>query len=647
MFFILNNENAVLAADEAFLESVGTTHIFLLAERFRFGDFQLDEENRTCLISGKTRTFTKSPIQTILGGGSLYRIDEEELQVIPAVATAEADQDVTQPTLAESQIIPVPVPDPGVSLHETAEEVLETDTATLSTPDQPVTPVSPQRETPNIPEPKAALSPATPAVSETPEPRSSVSETDTLTLSTPDLPETFESEEDDLLAMLDEKETPAAQAETVDLPDWLETPDEPVTPETSETASSESQDHGEDDLLDLLDLEEEVPAVEHAAPQPEAKPELDLLEIRNEPATLEIPESAAQKPETHEEDDLLDLLDLEEEVPAVAATKPAPTPPAETEEDLFDLLDVNEDDKATAPVAKTPATPPPLDDLISLKEEAAAPEMDAPLSLKGELSTTQLAVPTEAYQIGDAPLADYQANAEMIGITPDEYLGFLRQFTDESLQYEAGLKSNDLYVFKKNLISIKDASQLLHLPQLSKTLDNLEGTPSEEREKLISNFYGMIQHIRRDLDQDATETIQTQPQPEPVVASAPEPQTPPIPVEPSLSFDAVEPIPFNFSAKAASDELGLPESLVQEFVSDFVQQAKENIPVFEEAQRSGNIDTIQKTAHLLKGAASNLRIDPLAETLKALQYNESTAAVPELFQTFVGQLKTLVQFTKN
>ena len=472
-----------------------------------------------------------------------------------------------------------------------------------------------------------------------------------MTFSTPDLPETFESKEDDLLAMLDEEETPAAQAEEVTLPDWLKTPDTPVAPETtpepsepeatSEPAALAPQKHEEDDLIDLLDLEEEVTTKE---------PEPDLLEIHDEPAIPEIPEPVAQKPKAQEEDDLLDLLDLEEEeAPAVATAQPVATPPAE-EEDLFDLLDIDEKDETATPTPQTSATPPPLDDLIALKEEESIPDKGASLSLKGTPSVTQSAVPTETSRIeNDAPLGDYQANAEMIGITPDEYLGFLRQFTDESLQYEAGLKSNDLYIFKKNLISIKDASQLLHLPQLSETLNRLEGSTSEEREQLISNFYGMIQHIRRDLDRDTQSTPQSKPAPEPQTPSpqAPSVPTPPTPAELSPSFDAIKPIPFDFSTKAASDELGLPESLVQEFVADFVQQAKENIPVFEEAQRTGDIDTIQKTAHLLKGAASNLRIDPLAETLKSLQYNEAPEAVPELFQTFFGQLKTLVQFTEN
>jgi HPt (histidine-containing phosphotransfer) domain-containing protein len=51
--------------------------------------------------------------------------------------------------------------------------------------------------------------------------------------------------------------------------------------------------------------------------------------------------------------------------------------------------------------------------------------------------------------------------------------------------------------------------------------------------------------------------------------------------------------------------------------------------------------TVQSTAHLLKGAAANLRIDPLAKTLETLQHNEDPEKVPALFDRFVGQLKAL------
>jgi HPt (histidine-containing phosphotransfer) domain-containing protein len=267
---------------------------------------------------------------------------------------------------------------------------------------------------------------------------------------------------------------------------------------------------------------------------------------------------------------------------------------------------------------------------------------------------------TEAYLITDDPFSDYKSNAKLIGISFDEYTGFVRQFVEESLSYESVLKNKGLDVFKRNLISIKDASQLLHLQTLSNTLQRLEKESTSEHDSLLNTFFGMIRHIQRDLKttephQPIAQPVKPAKQAKPAKPANDLPHTPSsAPVEPTPqavpplpSTEEIAAIPFAFSTKAASDELGLPETLVQEFVSDFIKQAEENLEVFHVAQRSGDMETIQKTAHLLKGAASNLRIDPLAETLKKLQYNEKPDKVAGLFREFVGQLKALINFTRQ
>ena len=88
-------------------------------------------------------------------------------------------------------------------------------------------------------------------------------------------------------------------------------------------------------------------------------------------------------------------------------------------------------------------------------------------------------------------------------------------------------------------------------------------------------------------------------------------------------------------------ELTLPVDLVSEFVGDFIVQAKENLPILQEEYNKRDIDGIEKTAHLLKGASSNLRIVHMAETLEKLQLNKEFALVPDLIKTFAGQLKSL------
>ena len=626
MFFILNNEKAVLAADKSFLASVGAPSIYLLAELFRSHDFHLDEANHTYQIGGVTRSFTRSTLQTTFGSAYFYQVEDEI--VTPGLAIPPATDHTETDTAASSQ------PD---ETHAVAEEAYPTAEETA----EEYIPATLTLTTPYVPEESAQEGDAATSHPET----HPIPDLDLSDLPEPDtdIPEGLPS------ALLDVEELNPQESERSS----LEVP--PVTETKTDHPSFETPDvppPHEDDLLDLLDLDTEPAPVN--------------TETQHTPE-LNVPE----------EDDLLDLLDLEEESSSekpAPATEPVAKLEAEPQEDaLIDLLDLEtKTDKAEdafgldlptagaaiagagaamlADEALSPAKEVPEENEIFdlLDTEHATPSTeasDSALLPKEESAQAEPAAPT----LPDAPFADYQNNAKMIGITSEEYIGFLKQFTEESLGYEAGLKSKDLYVFKKNLTSIKDASQLLHLPRLSETLNGLEEATSDERHALIDTFFGMIHHIRRDLESEQPRE-EDRPEPEAKIPDTePEPpvnvSAPDLHAAPPTTLADVEPIPFDFSTKAASDELGLPETLVQEFVSDFVKQAEENIAVFHEAQQKGDIDTIQKTAHLLKGAASNLRIDPLADTLKELQYNEDTQKVPDLFKQFVGQLKSLINFT--
>ncbi len=108
-----------------------------------------------------------------------------------------------------------------------------------------------------------------------------------------------------------------------------------------------------------------------------------------------------------------------------------------------------------------------------------------------------------------------------------------------------------------------------------------------------------------------------------------------------ITLESVSAIPFDFSINQAADELTLPADLVAEFVGDFIDQAKENLPILQEEYNKRDLDGIEKTAHLLKGASSNLRIVHMAETLEKLQLNTEFRLVPDLIRTFAGQLKAL------
>jgi len=654
MFFILNNEKAVLAADKAFLESVGAPSIFLLAELFRSGELILDEENNTYQVGGVTRSFTRTTLQTIFGKGYHYQIKEETVEpglAVPSIQeTSEEGSSLQEEKPLNAFEAEAVLPDTDQSDDDSALDPVTLEDSALAT-NMPEVASSSEKTTEEdlsdeIPDLSSLLTESVSDLENTPDNENFVSDEISAALQDEEALTSPEDDENDQTESLHTSET--SEDDEIDLDKELlnllepesndEIPESDKSEETATDTSSPSDTPEDNALLDLLELDDH--------PDPEAS---------SQQTDASDPQTHASQESTSDTEKLLDLLDLEDEPQETTST---------TSSDPHQKLAAagtavaaavgainstgSETESPSSPSDESMISHDDDDDIFELLDDHTdSSDTSAPEVPSANLSDTH---PAAEHASSESPFADYRHNADIIGISYEEYIGFLRQFVEESLGYETGLKSQDLYIFKKNLISIKDASQLLHLPELSETLNRLEEATSQERSELISTFFTMIRHIERDLEQEPSPDEQTS---SPVGNLSPEKKTSsesPPPSAASSTFsvpDDIEAISFEFSTKAASDELGLPESLVQEFVSDFVKQAEENIPVFQEAQQKGDIDTIQKTAHLLKGAASNLRIDPLAETLKSLQYNDDLEHIPALLAQFIGQLKSLANFTQQ
>jgi len=64
-----------------------------------------------------------------------------------------------------------------------------------------------------------------------------------------------------------------------------------------------------------------------------------------------------------------------------------------------------------------------------------------------------------------------------------------------------------------------------------------------------------------------------------------------------------------FDPQVASEELGLPVDLIEEFIEDFIAQAKEFKEELYKSLDEGNIDNVKILSHKLKGVAANLRVE--------------------------------------
>ncbi|MDY0116209.1 MAG: Hpt domain-containing protein [Sulfurimonadaceae bacterium] len=101
-------------------------------------------------------------------------------------------------------------------------------------------------------------------------------------------------------------------------------------------------------------------------------------------------------------------------------------------------------------------------------------------------------------------------------------------------------------------------------------------------------------------DDDIIETKQPE-----VVAQEEPKATPPTVASADDHFD----YSYVYDPKVASEELGLPIDLIEEFIQDFIAQAHEfNEPLYKSLD-ANDIDQIRILSHKLKGVAANLRIE--------------------------------------
>jgi hypothetical protein len=69
-----------------------------------------------------------------------------------------------------------------------------------------------------------------------------------------------------------------------------------------------------------------------------------------------------------------------------------------------------------------------------------------------------------------------------------------------------------------------------------------------------------------------------------------------------------------------------------------------------ECYEKGDLDTIQKIGHLLKGTASNLRINTLADTLYEIQFCEDSSKLEDLIKEYWGHFlafETQISLSSN
>ncbi len=91
---------------------------------------------------------------------------------------------------------------------------------------------------------------------------------------------------------------------------------------------------------------------------------------------------------------------------------------------------------------------------------------------------------------------------------------------------------------------------------------------------------------------------------------------------------------YHFDPELAAKELGLPTDLVEEFIQDFIAQAREFKPELYEALDMGRIDNLRMLSHKLKGVAANLRIEDAFDALVTINTSDDIGLVKRTLDRF-------------
>ena len=89
-----------------------------------------------------------------------------------------------------------------------------------------------------------------------------------------------------------------------------------------------------------------------------------------------------------------------------------------------------------------------------------------------------------------------------------------------------------------------------------------------------------------------------------------------------------------YDPHVASAELGLPVDLIEEFIQDFIDQAKEFKDKLYSSFESGDTSTVKSLSHKLKGVAANLRIEDALDALTIINTSNNQTEVKSNLDTF-------------
>jgi len=289
---------------------------------------------------------------------------------------------------------------------------------------------------------------------------------------------------------------------------------------------------------------------------------------------------------------------------------------------------------------------------------------------------------------------DVHKISEEIGLSINDYKLYLDSFIDQSIIDEKRLlEGNDkvvknlsnlaltlkiphinILLLKIQKLSNKERMPLideyytkLALLTLEKPEDYEEDTPedifekdteeSEDKEEILNaRFSDLLKNV--DTEEEFTLDEITEESDKGIDLTPSTSVTPNIPISSDkkitknsevkeILLEKVTPLPISYNPQTAADELNLPVVLIEEFVDDFIEQSRHDIDHLLTSYYQKDMDNIHELGHKLKGAASNLRINELADILEEIQFCTDHTLLENLYTSYWGHFLSLEDYMQQ
>lgn len=227
----------------------------------------------------------------------------------------------------------------------------------------------------------------------------------------------------------------------------------------------------------------------------------------------------------------------------------------------------------------------------------------------------------------------------------DEYYSKLALLTlkkpDNYDEFEDLLEEDSKKIEEKEEALNSTFTELLQTVESSKETPKVvkKPEPKLELEPLVDDFMEELEIL--DLEEKTTSPQNKTP------TSEPEPTPTSDAKRNKFSLDGVKALPINYDPRIAADELNLPVVLIEEFVDDFIEQARHDKDHLLASYYQKDMDNIHELGHKLKGAASNLRINELADVLEEIQFCTEYDKLETLFIKYWGLFISLEDYMQQ